>query len=331
MGTATASTTLHTSLSGGGQSGASITVPPSTAVTDTATLTGTNAASATGTVTYDVYSDSACTTAVNSGTAQMITTPGTLPASSPVTLPAGTYYWQASYSGDTTNAASTACVVRGRSRRWRPPPCGAPVTTSLSGAGKSAPHLGTPEHRRHRHRHADRDERRQATGTVTYNVYSDSACTTAVEVARRRRSPRPAPFPLRARSPSPPGPTTGRRRTPGDTPTPRRRVRVVHGRSRDGGDRDRGHDPAHVVVGRRPDGATISVPPSTAVTDTATLTGTNAHGATGRSPTARTPTRVAPRPSSGTAKTITTPGTPSLVERGHAPRRDVLRQASYSG
>ena len=63
-GPSTASTTLHTSLSGGGKSGASITVPPSTAVTDTATLTGTNAASATGTVTYDAYSDSACTTAV---------------------------------------------------------------------------------------------------------------------------------------------------------------------------------------------------------------------------------------------------------------------------
>ena len=78
-----------------------------TAVSDTATLSGTNASTATGTVTYSVYSDSGCTTAESSGTAQSITTPGTLPASSPVTLSTpGTYYWQASYSGDSANAAS---------------------------------------------------------------------------------------------------------------------------------------------------------------------------------------------------------------------------------
>ena len=82
-------------------------MPESTAVSDTATLSGTNASTATGTVTYSVYSDSGCTTAVSTGTAQSITTPGTLPASSAVTLGTpGTYYWQASYSGDSANAAS---------------------------------------------------------------------------------------------------------------------------------------------------------------------------------------------------------------------------------
>jgi len=102
-----APSTTSTSLSGGGQSGASISVPESTAVSDTATLSGTNASTAMGTVTYSVYSDSGCTTAVSSGTAQSITTPGTLPTSSPVTLGTpGTYYWQASYSGDSANTAS---------------------------------------------------------------------------------------------------------------------------------------------------------------------------------------------------------------------------------
>ena len=102
-----APSTTSTSLSGGGQSGTSISVPESTAVSDTATLSGTNASTATGTVTYSVYSDSGCTTAVSTGTAQSITTPGTLPASSAVTLGTpGTYYWQASYSGDSANAAS---------------------------------------------------------------------------------------------------------------------------------------------------------------------------------------------------------------------------------
>jgi hypothetical protein len=82
-------------------------VPENTAVSDTATLSGTNASTATGTVTYSVYSDSGCTMPVSLGTAENITTPGTLPASSPVALGApGTYYWQASYSGDSANDVS---------------------------------------------------------------------------------------------------------------------------------------------------------------------------------------------------------------------------------
>jgi hypothetical protein len=102
-------TTVSTWLSGGGQSGGTISVPEGTAVTDSATLSGTNAATATGTVTYDVYSDNACSVPVNTGTEQTITTPGTLPPSSPVTLTSpGTYYWQASYSGDTGNGPSAS-------------------------------------------------------------------------------------------------------------------------------------------------------------------------------------------------------------------------------
>jgi hypothetical protein len=102
-------TTVTTSLSGGSESGASISVPGETAVTDTATLSGPNAATATGTVTYDVYSDAACTVVVSAGTAEAITTPGTLPASDPLTLNTpGTYYWQATYSGDANNAPSTS-------------------------------------------------------------------------------------------------------------------------------------------------------------------------------------------------------------------------------
>jgi hypothetical protein len=102
-------TSTATSLSGGSQSGSSISVPGGTAVTDTATLSGTNASTATGTVTYNVYSDSACTVLVNSGTPETITTPGSVPASAAVTLSSqGTYYWQASYAGDTNNLASTS-------------------------------------------------------------------------------------------------------------------------------------------------------------------------------------------------------------------------------
>ena len=108
---ATTATAVTTSLSGGGQSGTPITVLRGTAVTDTAKLSGTNASTATGTVTYDVYSDSACTVAApgGAGRPETITTPGTLPALTPVTLSTpGTYYWQASYSGDANNAPSTS-------------------------------------------------------------------------------------------------------------------------------------------------------------------------------------------------------------------------------
>src|SRR5215467_9817428 len=83
-GQPTAPTSLATSLSGGGQSGTSISVPAGTNVTDAATLTGANAATATGTITYNVYSDSSCTNLVSGGNPENITAPGTLPGSQPV-------------------------------------------------------------------------------------------------------------------------------------------------------------------------------------------------------------------------------------------------------
>ena len=101
-------TSLTTSLSGGGQNGASISVPPGTAVTGNATVSnGSSNQNETGTVTYNVYSDAACTNAVSAGSAETIVTPGTLPASQPVTLATpGVYYWQAVYSGDALNNGS---------------------------------------------------------------------------------------------------------------------------------------------------------------------------------------------------------------------------------
>ena len=143
MGVGSQPTAVTTSLSGDGQSGTSITVPAGTAVTDTAILSGTNASTATGTVTYNMYSDSACTVAVpaGAGKAQAITTPGTLPASNPVPLSTpGTYYWQASYSGDANNGPSTStCGTAGEVETVAPPGCGSaavgyqatPTATSL--------------------------------------------------------------------------------------------------------------------------------------------------------------------------------------------------------
>lgn len=126
-------TQLSTLLSGGGQSGATITVAEGTAVTDSATLSGENASTATGKVEYNVYSDDECTNLVTKA-GEVEVTGVTVPASSAETLAPGTYYWQATYSGDPENAGSQST-------------CGseietvtAPECTMASGEG----HLGTP-------------------------------------------------------------------------------------------------------------------------------------------------------------------------------------------
>jgi len=99
-------TVITTSLTGGGVSGSNITVPPGTAVIDTATLDGANAALATGSVIYTWFSDSSCQTPVSTGSARSITMPGVLPTSEEVTLGPGKYYAVASYSGDSGNLGS---------------------------------------------------------------------------------------------------------------------------------------------------------------------------------------------------------------------------------
>jgi hypothetical protein len=115
-------TTLTTSLSGGGRSGPQVTVGEGTAVSDTATLAGANAASATGTVAYAVYSDSECKDLVaEAGSAKVAGS--AVPASSAETLAPGTYYWQASYGGDEENDPSKS-------------QCGSEVeTVTAAGAG----------------------------------------------------------------------------------------------------------------------------------------------------------------------------------------------------
>jgi hypothetical protein len=93
-----------------------ITVPAGTSVSDAATLSGPNSASASGTVGYAVYSDASCSTLYASGGTKTVTA-GTTAPSDPVSFPqAGTYYWVASYSGDGLNNPSSS-------------PCGSEVLT----------------------------------------------------------------------------------------------------------------------------------------------------------------------------------------------------------
>jgi VCBS repeat-containing protein len=102
-------TGVITTLFDGTHSGPQLSVPAGTAVTDSARISGTAASTATGTMTYSIFSDSACTTQVDAfpahGDIRQVAT-GAAPASAAVTLPLGTYYFRATYSGDVTHASA---------------------------------------------------------------------------------------------------------------------------------------------------------------------------------------------------------------------------------
>ena len=101
---------ISTVLHSGDLAGAKITVLFGSAVTDQATLKDAGP-TAGGTVTYKVFSDNTCQTLfANAG--EKAVSDGSVGASDPVTFPAaGTFYWQAHYSGDANNApATSACT-----------------------------------------------------------------------------------------------------------------------------------------------------------------------------------------------------------------------------
>jgi hypothetical protein len=164
---------LSTTLTGGGQIGVSISAVQGAPVTDSATLGGAGAASATGTVSFAVYSDPACKTLVTAaGSAKL--SGGSAGPSSAETLAPGKYYWQAHYAGNLENQAATSV-------------CGseiltvlAPTTTSTtqSGGGVTGPKItvpvGTPV--------TDKASiagplAASSSGTVSYALYKDSKCT----------------------------------------------------------------------------------------------------------------------------------------------------------
>jgi alpha-tubulin suppressor-like RCC1 family protein len=126
-----APTTLTTSLSGAGQSGEKLTVKEGTPVTDQATLSGENVSEAGGTVAYSVYSDSQCSKLVmQAGTAEV--TAGIVPASEAESLSPGTYYWQATYSGDEANEKSSSACGAEVETVTKPSTCGKTTVGRLS-------------------------------------------------------------------------------------------------------------------------------------------------------------------------------------------------------
>ncbi len=119
-----------------------------------------------GSVTYTVYGDRTCATSVE--TAGTVTVSNAVvPDSTMLTFPtAGTYYWQASYSGDGANTTATSACNELDVIKTSPT-----VRLSLS-AGTISPG-GTAFANA-----TLTKETSTAGGTVTYTVYTDSACTT---------------------------------------------------------------------------------------------------------------------------------------------------------
>jgi hypothetical protein len=139
---------------------------------DTATLTGATA-SPTGTVTYALYSDNACTTLVaNLTPSPNAVTSATLPNSKDFTfVNAGTFYFVATYSGDANNQGpvSSGCAAE-------------PIVIN-----KGQPSLTTTATPQAAHLPADLADTAHftgatanATGTITFHLYSDVPCNVQV-------------------------------------------------------------------------------------------------------------------------------------------------------
>jgi hypothetical protein len=143
---------------------------------DTATLGGFTPGGGGGTVDYTVYTDSGCSTgAADAGTVNVDNGTGNVPNSN--TLPfdtAGTFYWQAAYSGDSNNnGVSSACTSEQLDVGTTTPT----LTTSLNdgsitvgGTDFDTANLGN-------------FTSGGSGGTVTYTVYSNSACTVSPQSA----------------------------------------------------------------------------------------------------------------------------------------------------
>jgi hypothetical protein len=165
--------TLTTTLSGGGQAGAAITVLQGSSVTDTATLGGPNASIATGSVAYNVYSNSTCTQLVTAAGAGALTG-GAAGASSAANLAPGVYYWQASYGGDANNKAiASECGTEILTVQ-------APTATTTIQSGGGVMGASIPVLKGSAvtdTAHIAGSQAASATGTVTYTLYKDAKCT----------------------------------------------------------------------------------------------------------------------------------------------------------
>jgi hypothetical protein len=168
-----AATSLSTSLAGEAKSGESLTVLEGTGVKDKATLAGTNASSATGSVEYKVYKDSECKElATSAGTVTV--SAGSVPESESKTLEGGkVYYWRASYGGDSLHQASTGTC----GKEVLTVKAATVLSTSLSGEAESGETITVLEGAKVKDKATlTGTNAGTATGKVSFKVYKDSEC-----------------------------------------------------------------------------------------------------------------------------------------------------------
>src|SRR5262249_41869698 len=141
-------------------------------IRDDASLSG-ETTNAGGAVTYTVYTDNACTTgALDAGTVAVKN--GSVPHSNKLEFDrVGTYFWQASYSGDAgNNPAKSPCTSEQLTVVKASPNLLTFLSSYMLKAGGSA------------HDSAVLDgDAPNAGGTVTYTVYTDSQCSTGARDA----------------------------------------------------------------------------------------------------------------------------------------------------
>jgi hypothetical protein len=124
--------TVATNQTSGTSTGPNLTIPAGTlGETDKATIEGANAATATGTLAYGLYSSPTCTPSSQvspTSTAPVIAGVATSSVAVVTALAPGQYYWQATYSGDDATLANGGGNQPGVSA------CGSEVLTIAPGA-----------------------------------------------------------------------------------------------------------------------------------------------------------------------------------------------------
>jgi hypothetical protein len=143
---------------------------------DTANLSGFTPGGGGGTVTYTVYTDSGCSAgAEDAGTVNVDNSSGNVPNSNTLTFnSAGTFFWQASYSGDTNNnAATSACASEQLVVGTSTPTISTSLNDSSITVGGNDFDTAT----------LGNFTTGGTGGTVTYTVYSNAGCTTGAESA----------------------------------------------------------------------------------------------------------------------------------------------------
>jgi hypothetical protein len=147
-----APTTLATIQSSGSTHAADLSIPAGTVgESDTATISGTNASLATGTVDFALYDNSSCTgTPKFAGAASAAAGVASIADDSSAGLAVGKYYWEATYAGNTFNLPSAST-------------CGSEVLTVGPAAtiGSSGTTTGS---------------------TVTFTISCAAACTVTVTI-----------------------------------------------------------------------------------------------------------------------------------------------------